>query len=193
MKEHKLNLEYDFIQGYYLSDLSICDDLIKLHTNSQTVDGVCGRGVDKKTKDSKDLQLRPQEIKFYIELKSYFDELENIIEIYKTKYKYCSYDLCGWQIDDNFNIQKYSPTQGYHAWHCEKSNLGTARRHLVFMTYLNDVKEGGETEWFYQKLKVKPEKGLTIIFPTDWTFTHKGYTTIDEDKYIITGWYHFLK
>jgi hypothetical protein len=118
---------------------------------------------------------------------------ENNIEIYKTKYKYCSYDVSSWQIDDNFNIQKYSPTQGYHAWHCEKTNLGTARRHLVFMTYLNDVKKGGETEWFYQKLKVKPEKGLTIIFPSEWTFTHKGHTTINEDKYIITGWYHFLK
>ena len=83
MKEHKLNLEYDFIQGYYLSDLSICDNLIKLHTNSQTVDGVCGIGVNKKIKDSKDLQLRPQEIEFYTELKSYFNELKNVIEIYK--------------------------------------------------------------------------------------------------------------
>ena len=31
------------------------------------------------------------------------------------------------------------------------------------MTYLNDIKDGGETEFYYQKLKVKPEKGLTLI------------------------------
>ena len=59
------------------------------------------------------------------------------------------------------------------------------------MTYLNDVKQGGETEWYYQKLKVRPEKGLTVIWSADWTFTHKGHTTIDEDKYIITGWFDF--
>ena len=59
------------------------------------------------------------------------------------------------------------------------------------MNYLNSVKEGGETAWHHQKLKVKPEKGLTVIWPVDWTFTHKGYTTINEDKYIITGWYNF--
>ena len=192
MKEHKLNSEYDFIQGYYLSNLSICDDLIKLHTNSKTVDGLCGVGVNKQVKDSKDLQLRPQEIKFYAELKSYFDELKNVIEIYKTKYKYCWYDVSGWQIDDNFNIQKYSPSQGYHGWHCEKSNLVNARRHLVFMTYLNNVKEGGETEWFYQKLKIKPEKGLTVIWPAEWMFTHRGIVSKKETKIIATGWYSFI-
>ena len=59
------------------------------------------------------------------------------------------------------------------------------------MTYLNDVNKGGETEFYYQKLKIKPEKGLTLIWSADWTFTHKGHTTLDEDKYIITGWFNF--
>ena len=38
---------------------------------------------------------------------------------------------------------------------------------------------------------VLSKKGLTVIWPSEWTFTHKGHTTIDEDKYIITGWYEF--
>ena len=45
------------------------------------------------------------------------------------------------------------------------------------MTYLNDVSDGGETEFYYQKLKVKPETGLTLIWGSDWTFTHKGITS----------------
>jgi len=61
------------------------------------------------------------------------------------------------------------------------------------MTYLNDVEDGGETEWYYQNLKVKPEKGLTFLWPTDWMFTHKGYAPVNANKYIITGWYHFIK
>ena len=96
-------------------------------------------------------------------------------------------------MQNDFNIQKYKPSQAYHSWHTERGGKKTSNRHLVFMTYLNDVKKGGETEWYYQNLKIKPEKGLTVIWSADWTFTHKGYSTIDEDKYIITGWYEFKK
>ena len=60
------------------------------------------------------------------------------------------------------------------------------------MTYLNNVKQGGETEWFYQKIKIKPKKGLTVIWPSNWVFTHKGHTAVDEDKYIFTGWYTYI-
>jgi hypothetical protein len=98
-----------------------------------------------------------------------------------------------WSLQDGFNIQKYKPKQAFHGLHCERSGLNSCKRHLVFMTYLNDIKQGGETEFYYQKFKIKPEKGLTVIWSADWTFTHKGHTTIDEDKYIITGWYEFKK
>ena len=94
-------------------------------------------------------------------------------------------------MQNDFNIQKYKPSQAYHSWHTEIDSKENSNRHLVFMTYLNDVKKGGETEWYYQNLKIKPEKGLTVIWNADWTFTHKGHSTIDEDKYIITGWYEF--
>jgi hypothetical protein len=59
------------------------------------------------------------------------------------------------------------------------------------MTYLNNIKKGGETEFFYQNLKVKPEKGLTLIWPADWTFTHRGIPSPKEIKYITTGWYSY--
>jgi len=61
------------------------------------------------------------------------------------------------------------------------------------MTYLNNVKDSGETEWFYQNLKIKPEAGLTVIWPTDWTFTHRGIPSKTEIKYIVTGWYSYIK
>jgi len=59
------------------------------------------------------------------------------------------------------------------------------------MTYLNDISDEGETEFLYQKIKVKPEKGLTLIWPTDWTHTHRGIPSQTETKYIATGWYRF--
>ena len=60
------------------------------------------------------------------------------------------------------------------------------------MTYLNDVKDGGETEFHYQKIKTKAEKGLTIIFGSDWNFFHRGITSKTETKYIATGWYSYI-
>ena len=194
MREYKHNKNNNFIDGYYLSDLSICDDLINLFENSKNkTAGEMESGVNKKVKDSTDLLLRDTDIAQSNTLIKYFEELSNILDLYKIKYESCDTQVPIWGLEPAFRIQKYKPSQAFHGWHCEKGSVHTAIRHLVFMTYLNDVKKGGETEWYYQKLKVKPEKGLTVIWGTDWTFTHKGHTTINEDKYIITGWYEFKK
>ena len=68
----------------------------------------------------------------------------------------------------------------------------TVKRLLVYMTYLNTVKKGGHTEFLYQKLKIKPEKGLTLIWPADFTHTHRGNVVEEGDKYIATGWYCYF-
>jgi|TARA_R100001460_G_scaffold28185_2_gene56536 hypothetical protein len=195
MREHKINSQNNFIQGYYIDDDKISDDIINLFNNSNSKSaGMVGNGlVNKKVKDSTDLTIFPNEIKFYNVLLNYFEQLQKYLEYYKKKYEYCHTKTDKWSIQDKFNIQKYKPTQGYHSWHFERSGLQTIQRHLVWTTYLNDIKQGGETEFYYQKLKIKPEKGLTLFFPVDWTFTHRGNTTVDEDKYIITGWYDFNK
>jgi hypothetical protein len=60
------------------------------------------------------------------------------------------------------------------------------------MTYLNDVPEGG-TEFMYQKLTSPAKKGLTLIWPSDWTHAHRGQICNTHTKYIITGWFNYLK
>ena len=60
------------------------------------------------------------------------------------------------------------------------------------MTYLNDVTDAGETEFYYQKIKVKPEKGLTLIWPSEWPWTHRGLTSKTQIKYIATGWFCYV-
>ena len=40
-----------------------------------------------------------------------------------------------------------------------------------------------------QKLKTEAECGLTLIWPSDWTYTHRGVVSNSHTKYIITGWY----
>jgi hypothetical protein len=92
-----------------------------------------------------------------------------------------------------WNVQHYLPGKHYSAWHCENNGEPLFRyRHLAFMTYLNDVTDGGETEFLYQTTKVRPEKGLTLIWPAHWTHTHRGLPSPTQDKYVTTGWYEFF-
>jgi hypothetical protein len=60
------------------------------------------------------------------------------------------------------------------------------------MTYLNDVTDGGETGFFYQDVKIKPQKGLTLIWPADWTFTHRGQISQTSEKMVVTGWLRYV-
>jgi hypothetical protein len=89
-------------------------------------------------------------------------------------------------------IQKTPPRGGYHFWHCEHFNQLTGPRVLAWMIYLNDIPVGeGETEFIWQKLRVQPEAGKCLIWPTQFTHTHRGNTVYSKDKYIATGWYTF--
>jgi hypothetical protein len=58
------------------------------------------------------------------------------------------------------------------------------------MVYLNDVLDGGETEFLYQSRRVKPREGRVVIFPVQWTHTHRGNPPLSGEKYIATSWLH---
>lgn len=88
---------------------------------------------------------------------------------------------------ERFNMQKYGPGEGFAGWHFENS-YGNESRVLVWMIYLNDVKDGG-TEFKYQNHTERAELGKLLIWPGDWTFTHRGQISLTETKYILTGWY----
>lgn len=86
-------------------------------------------------------------------------------------------------------IQKTKIGGGYHLWHCETANRHVSNRILVFTVYLNDVDEGGETEFLYYPKRIKPRAGSVLIFPAGFTHTHRGNPPISNEKYIITGWF----
>ena len=185
----------DFIYGRFI-DNTLCDELILFYENNEFKEpGKLGGGnIDKDKKDSMDVGVNPNYNSFVIQ--RYMNQLNDVCREYINKYEYSSKDHSAWGIVENFNIQKYLPNQGFKIWHYERTgptgSTKSVKRHLVFMTYLNNIDDGGETEWYYQNLKIKPRKGLTVIWPADWTFTHRGLTSFTETKYIATGWYSFL-
>ena len=92
----------------------------------------------------------------------------------------------------NVLLQKTKPGEGYHKWHCENDHTANKDRVCAFMLYLNDVEEGGKTEFLYQNIKIKPEEGKLLIWPAQFTHTHRGNSPISNNKYILTGWIEYV-
>ncbi|GAA0856443.1 2OG-Fe(II) oxygenase [Aliiglaciecola litoralis] len=96
----------------------------------------------------------------------------------------------------DINAQKYDATKGgYPYWHSEvypqAGHNDALHRILLFMYYLNDVEEGGTTDFYYQDKSVQPKKGRMVIAPAYFTHTHRGSVPVSNDKYILTSWVLF--
>lgn len=188
MREHEINKLDNFICGFYSDNNDLLDRLIEYHKQSPNKKaGVIGDGrTEPGIKDSTDAVLKGE---LFVE---YYKYLLNNFKGYIGKYPLCN-NYASWGIVQWPAVQHYTPGQAFHGWHTERTDATppNCNRHLVFMTYLNDVTDGGETEFFHQKVKIKPEKGLTVVWPADWTFTHRGLTSQTQEKYIVTGWVNY--
>ncbi len=90
--------------------------------------------------------------------------------------------------DMGYNMQRTRPGEYYH-WHVDSGPGDLSQRQLVAVWYLNDVEgPGGETEFLFQGVKVRPEAGKLILFPPFWTHVHRGVTLERGVKYIATTW-----
>jgi len=145
---------------------------------------------ENEVKKSIDIGLLPMEDKNdMIILQDYFYYLNQCILEYEFIYPQVK-ELAHYGTVEGLNIQKYEPGDGFYEWHQERNGQSTMTRCFVHMTYLNDVKDGGTDFWF-QKLTSPAKKGLTLIWPADWTHLHKGQISQTDTKYILTGWLNY--
>jgi hypothetical protein len=66
-----------------------------------------------------------------------------------------------------------------------------SNRYLVFIWYLNDVAQGGETDFPDLKMRIGARAGRLLIFPPYWMFQHAGLPPKSNDKYIISTYLLF--
>jgi hypothetical protein len=184
MKEHSLNSANHFIAGWYI-DTDVVDELVSDFVSKKQI------WVNKSDTFRGYSSLGSVVISQSV-AKAYETELNKCINDYKVKYPDCipKEGHAEWGLIEPYNVQCYDPGSYYSELHCENfgSSDNTAWRTLVFMTYLNDVEEGGETYFSAQDIKVKPKKGLTLIWPAYWTHMHKGIPATTEQKMVTTGW-----
>jgi hypothetical protein len=124
-------------------------------------------------------------------LKDHFAEIffRDIYPHYTKKYS--SLHTMSYHTIYEQKLQKTKPGQGYHVWHFEKDGMQNRNRILAYILYLNDVSEGGETEFLYQKCRIQPKRNRFILWPSSFTHTHRGNPPLKEDKYILAGWVEF--
>jgi len=66
-----------------------------------------------------------------------------------------------------------------------------SNRYLVLLWYLNDVAEGGETEFPDLGLRVAARAGRLLVFPPYWMYQHAGLPPISGNKYILSTYLLF--
>ena len=188
--------EYIYEQSGVLTD-EMCDHIISYYTESKNIyEGETQSGVNKDVKDTRDLiipQDPPEDSPWiYINNVLYESLYANLlIYLMKLNPDKGSYRMFPTNrlTDGIFLIQKYQKNKGKYIYHNDASFEQLQYRVITFIWYLNDVEEGGETE-FWGEYRVKPEKGKLVLFPATWTFPHCGKMPISNDKYIVTGWFY---
>jgi Rps23 Pro-64 3,4-dihydroxylase Tpa1-like proline 4-hydroxylase len=167
-----------------------CDEMIRRFEEyeSEQYEGRIGQTVnrDRSIKKTTDLVVSGKEHWQDID-KALFYSLGMAIKEFRETYEYFK----GPFKDMGYGLQRYLPGEHYH-WHIDGGSHEFSQRQLVALWYLNDVPgPGGETEFLFQDIKIKPEQGKLILFPPFWTHEHRAVTLEEGIKYIATTWVVF--
>ena len=190
-----------FIREYQIDDVSICDGLIDFFREGLlrqlTGPGVIGANglVDPSFKKSTDLHFSAIE-KLGVpastyRLDAYMAVLGSFVEHYLDDLKINEHGGT-FVLRYPPQIQWYQPGEGFYAWHADGVQA-LCDRALVITSYLNDVTDGGGTEFFHQQHTVEARKGRTAIFPAALTHVHRGVVSPTQEKYLVTAWLYWEK
>lgn len=186
------NKEYDYLEIYenVLSN-DLCEKIIDLFLKeTNKCPGLTSGGLNIKVKNTTDFHLKNNPTEKWSKIDNeLYKALNSCLEKYRNKYN--AFFQFNNIEDTGFQIQRYIANEGFYDYHHDFLVENNKHRILTFLFYLNNVQEGGETEFFYGNFKINPIAGKCVLFPASWTFPHKGLMPISNDKYIVTGWLYY--
>lgn len=174
---------------------NVCKDIIdRFEKDTRKVNGGVGYGdgstaVDHSLKKCTELNLST-----HPEWKDIDELLFKIVgdKVLLLRDKYSGLNKVNAVSDTGYRIKKYlNNGTEYFNWHIDQSGKAQGNRYLIFMWYLNTVKQGGETEFKLQDISVKPVEGRLITFPPYWTHEHRALPPVDVAKYVMCSWIIF--
>jgi hypothetical protein len=173
----------------------LCEEIITLFESSpDKCEGTTMGGIQKNVKDTTDLKI--SKCKLWKDIYECLENelmhnIQNYMSSINEKYAYDTNKIIDCKFDITpFMIQRYIQNEGKYIYHNDFTIDYSKKKYrvLTYLFYLNDVLEGGETEFFGGEVNIIPMCGKLILFPSSWTFPHCGKMPISSNKYIITGW-----
>lgn len=88
---------------------------------------------------------------------------------------------------EDYNMLKYSGGQ-----ECKEHADGdtSTGRSVSAIIYLNNNYEGGDVEFVNFGVKIKPEPGMLLLFPSNYPYAHIAHPVTSGTKYAIVTWLH---
>ena len=197
MDKTLMNINYTNFVGIYENAVSdkFCTDLIEYFEYCKANNMTFGRPEAEQYKKDTSVLLNaadPDSLTFkHTQLSNFIGEFNDVFwNKFYADYidKYASLTNDSQHTIYSYKVQKTLPAGGYHIWHCEDGSKEFSFRVGTYILYLNDVEEGGETEFLYQSMRIKPKRGTLVIFPPNYPWTHRGNPPLSGEKYILTGW-----
>ena len=183
-----------FIGAWNIENDGLCREIINFFEENKNLqrDGVTGSGKNEEIKKTTDIVVNPNDLKDpkFNCLNKYIKHLYMNFKDYQNQWPFIK-NLVKEMHIGKFNIQRYTPGGHFAKVHTERSSIASSHRLFAWMTYLNNVDDGGTTHFSHYDIEIKPETGKTLIWPAEWTHAHNGKILNSGVKYIITGWLHF--
>jgi hypothetical protein len=164
--------------------------------------GLTAGGVNTTYKKSRDIRLVDETLSLVanddvrLVLTNFVNSLQQAINICYSEYRrnmQALWHLSG-MYDSGFQVQRYSKVNDYYREHVDSfpwiGELST--RALSVVVYLNDIEQGGETDFPLQDIKVKPKSGRICVFPSNFTHPHSGNPSLGSDKWIVSTFLYGL-
>ncbi len=165
----------------------VCKDIIKrFKKDDRKKQGATTLGLDLDVKKCVDLHISNLEDWKDIDnilFKSSDDNLKEYLDKIKVDDKiFFNMDTLR---DTGYLVKRYKPGD-YFNWHSDRNYENGWSRVVACVWYLNDITEGGYTEFAHGR-KIYPKTGQLIMFPASWTFPHRAVTPKVDTKYVITS------
>jgi len=163
--------------------ISLCKNFINYFDENTKLQNINGKGRHDHLMNSRWSEINLIKHLPHSDLKQF----SNIMLDFKRKYeKDCGLvPLPPPQGFADMRLKKYE-TNNEDCFEIHYDNYGpVSNRYLVFLWTLNDVRDGGETEFVDLNINLKPKQGRLVIFPPYWMYRHQAKPPISNSKYII--------
>lgn len=130
--------------------------------------------------------FKPYLEEYYARMKSVYDHYKSVVggHFFPPKFAF-----------EDARLKKYEANDyDQFGWHTDVGDKASSSRFLVMFMYLNDVEEGGTTEFEDDNgiCTISPKCGRILVFPPMWMWPHRGTKPISGPKYILSTYLHYV-